>query len=616
MKKVLLTISLLCGFFFSQANFDYINPDSLCSVTFDTIQNGACVQAVPTGTAPFTFFWSDSTFLSSICPDTLGTQYCVTVVDATGCAVTACIGSPPPPTCSVYISEDSTATDLNLTANASGSAPFSYFWNTGQSMQTITVPSNGNYCVTITDASGCANVDCITINVIPSNCSVSVAQVPNANCVVATPTGTAPFTYLWSDGSTMDQACSNSPFYDTLCVTVTDANGCVAYGCEVAGNLPTCGVYINFTTTGLTAVAYGDTSSQYTYVWSSGETTESISPTVSGNYCVTITSVNGCTATACMFYSLYNDITGYISIDSINGSLNSNNTFMVYLIEYDSTAGSLTALDSIIVTTNAGNFGAFYGFSGLASGDYLVKVAIQPGSDDYDNYLPTYNGDVLYWHESTPVSIPNPNITYTYINMIYGTNPGGPGFIGGLIIDGANLTPGQVDTRGDGDPLENVNVLLLTDTDEPVTHTVTDADGKFEFSGLSYGTYKVVVEVLGKDPGVKMVTLSADNQDANINFEVNETFVTKIEDVLNGASLKVFPNPITDILNIQVDMKQSLLLNVSVTNVLGETLVSENERLNEGTQTMQVNLNNLPTGFYFLNLSDGESTISRKIMKN
>ena len=58
--------------------------------------------------------------------------------------------------------------------------------------------------------------------------------------------------------------------------------------------------------------------------------------------------------------------------------------------------------------------------------------------------------------------------------MIHGDNPGGPGFIGGLISEGANFTGSDDSRSGDGDPLENVTMLLLDENDNPVAHTVTE----------------------------------------------------------------------------------------------------------------------------------------------
>jgi len=693
MKKIIFTLTLILGFISAQANFDNYGPDSLCTVTIDTIQNGACFLANPIGAAPFTYEWSDSTFGSSTCINVIFNTYCVTVTDATGCQAVACTGNTTP-TCDVWIDIISDSSSVTLTANSSGTPGFTYIWSTGNfTTPSINTPVSGTYCVTVTDADGCEDSECATVVVNNNpNCAVTLSNVMGTSCLEASPTGTAPFSYLWSDGTTMNTACSNTAGVDSLCVTVTDANGCIAFVCGVIVNgTPDCDVVINQNGDDLIANAtsnnpsqiisynwstgentqiitpsgdgdycvtisdgngctaddcyyfYADTSSttcevsiyivgsdlysyasspnsnQFTYLWSTGETTNSIGPVSPGTYCLTITDGTGCTASSCYTTAAADLVEGYILLDSIStggGWINNGvNTFKVYLIEHDVTAGTLTAIDSQLVTSTPNNWGGLYSFSGVADGDYLLKAAAEVGSDQYDNYLPTYFVDVLYWDEATTITVPGNAGTLYSIDMVSGTNSGGPGFIGGLIIDGANFAPGQVEIRGDGDPLENVSILLLTDNDMPITHTVSDAQGEFEFPNLAWGTYKVVVEVLGKEKGIKFITIGADNPTGQINFEVNETFVTKIEDVLNVASLKVFPNPVDENMNIQIEIRQNTNLNISVNNLLGKTIFTENKDLQEGIQTMNINLKNLPSGIYFLNLSDGQEIISHKIMK-
>lgn len=692
MKKVIFTLTIILGFISAQANFDNYGPDSLCSVSIDTIQNGACLQANPTGTAPFSYEWSDSTFSSFTCISPFFNTYCVTVTDATGCVAVACSGNSVP-SCDVWIDVNPDTSGYTLTANSTGTPGYTYIWNTGNyTTPSITTLVSGTFCVTVTDADGCSDAACVTVVVNNNpNCSVTLSNVQGTSCLEANPIGTAPFSYMWSNGMTSNIGCSNIIGGDSLCVTVTDANGCVAVACGYAGgggsdcnvvinqngndlsanatsNNPnstisyawstgentqvispsvdgnycvtisdgngctaddcfyfyadtsgTCSVYVLETTAGLAAIASGDSTQAFSYLWSNGATTQTISPSGTGTYCVTITDASGCTASGCLTLFAMDQIEGYILLDSISsggGWINNGvNTFKVYLIEHDAVAGSLTAIDSQLVTSTPNNWGGFYSFTGVADGDYLVKAAIEVGSDQYDNYLPTYFVDVLYWDEATTVTVPGSVNALYNIDMVSGTNPGGLGFIGGLIIDGANLTSGQVEVRGDGDPLENVSVLLLTENDLPITHTVSNAQGEFEFSNLAWGTYKLVVEVLGKEQGIKFITIGPDNQTGFVNFEVNETYVTRIEDVLNGASLKVFPNPVDENVNIQIEIRQNTNLNISVNNLLGKTIFMENKDLNEGIQTMNINLRNLPAGIYFLNLSDGQEIISHKIMK-
>ena len=107
----------------------------------------------------------------------------------------------------------------------------------GQTNNTISVSTAGDYRAKVTDANGCtsnySNVLAITQFASPS---VTISTVPGTTIctgdtatLTANPTGgTGPYTYLWSTGVTT-QAISVSPTTTTTyTVTVTDANGCTA----------------------------------------------------------------------------------------------------------------------------------------------------------------------------------------------------------------------------------------------------------------------------------------------------------------------------------------------------------------------------------------------------
>ena len=107
----------------------------------------------------------------------------------------------------------------------------------GQTNNTISVNTAGDYRAKVTDANGCisdySNVLAITQFASPS---VTIATVPGTTIcsgdtatLTANPTGgSGPYTYLWSTSATT-QAINVSPTTTTTySVTVTDSNGCTA----------------------------------------------------------------------------------------------------------------------------------------------------------------------------------------------------------------------------------------------------------------------------------------------------------------------------------------------------------------------------------------------------
>ncbi len=167
--------------------------------------------------------------------------------------------------------------------------------------------SVGSYTVTVTDHNGCHSNDTITIT------------QPPVLTVTTTPTGTScnggsdgsafgtgaggtpPYTsYLWSNAQNTDTAKNLSA--GTYTLTLTDANGCTATTTATITQPPALTVTIsgpqticNGSSGTLIANAGGGTK-PYTYLWSTGSTTDSttVMPTSTTTYTVNITDANGC----------------------------------------------------------------------------------------------------------------------------------------------------------------------------------------------------------------------------------------------------------------------------------------------------------------------------------
>jgi SprB repeat/Secretion system C-terminal sorting domain len=118
---------------------------------------------------------------------------------------------------------------ISLTLSG-GTAPLTYLWSNGGTTPSITVAA-GTYSATITDGAGCVVTVPPTVLSEPTALSATInttdESAPGANdgSAVANATGgTAPYTYLWSNGSTSNPATGLTAGAYT--VTITDANGC------------------------------------------------------------------------------------------------------------------------------------------------------------------------------------------------------------------------------------------------------------------------------------------------------------------------------------------------------------------------------------------------------
>ncbi len=141
--------------------------------------------------------------------------------------------------------------------------------------------------------------------------STLTATPVNVNCyggssgsATANPSGgTSGYTYSWSGGQT-SQTISNKPA-GVYTVTVTDANSCTATATATITQ-PTAALSVSTQQTDVscygqnTGIATANPSggtSGYTYQWTGGATTQTISNKLAGSYTVTVTDSKGCTTT-------------------------------------------------------------------------------------------------------------------------------------------------------------------------------------------------------------------------------------------------------------------------------------------------------------------------------
>ena len=480
---------------------------------------------------------------------------------------------------------------------------------------------------------------------VSASCSVTMTTpVITGSTVTATATasgGVAPYTYSWDmgDGTTYNTATVNHTYNSNgqylACVYITDGVGCTSVVCEPVfiGN-PTspCVVTItpllingNSITFKADLSGSGSTGTN-SYYWDMGDGTTYNTQTISHSYaaggtynlCVAAVGSTGCSDTTCFVLTISNmtanQISGTVYKDAAAGTTGNG---QVYLIEYDSIAGTLTAIDTVMAQQGT------YTFTNVAAGNYLVKAALDINDPDYAAYLPTYFVQSLNWSNGQFVGPAGANFPVGVdIELVVGNNPGGPGFIGGLVVNGAGRpTNGGVTLVEDitnQDPMEGVSVLLLDANDNAVTHTVTDEDGAYSFANIAMGTYKVYVEELDKVTYPATVTIDASNLTKDeVHFTVNSNMVTLTGAyaVVNVEDFQVFPNPVYNTANIQLELKESTNLTLTVTNLMGQEFINQPLSLDAGNNLLPIETSELPRGLYMVSLKSETDVITYKIQK-
>lgn len=280
--------------------------------------DGSATVYVSGNSTPLTYFWNNFQTGATATGLSAGT-YSVTVTDGNGCTATATATISQPPAISITISTTTAlcgGSDGTATANVSGgTSPYAYLWSNGQTAETATGLSAGNYKVTVTDANGCnaianlsiGNTGGPTLSTTANDCSAN--GVCDGSATVNASGGTPPLQYLWTSGDTTSSAsglCAGIYF-----VTVTDANGCSNSSSVTVSEPPLS-----------------------TIIHNSSETGVNIFPNPNnGNFVVQITNHSGFTDNKIRIYNVLGEIVYQMKLTTGNEQLSTDFPQGIYFVE-------------------------------------------------------------------------------------------------------------------------------------------------------------------------------------------------------------------------------------------------------------------------------------------
>ncbi len=280
-----------------------VTPDSVVAIcSGDSIELTSSIED--------SYNWSTGATSQSIWAKAAG-DYFVIVTNTYNCA------SPNSDTTTLTIN----ALPLEPSISADGPATFcegdsveltstagtTYLWSNGATDQSVNIKVSGDFSVQVTDANGCtspaSDTTTVVVNPLPAKPTI-IPDGPTTFCdgdsvnLTSSP-GTG---YLWSTGAT-DPAIPVTTAGD-YSVVITDVNGCKspesAQTIIIVNSLPG---QPNVTPDGATSFCDGDSVKLTSdpgahWLWSSGDTTESITVSVADGFTVEITDGNGCTSPA------------------------------------------------------------------------------------------------------------------------------------------------------------------------------------------------------------------------------------------------------------------------------------------------------------------------------
>lgn len=602
-------------------------------------ENGTANVFAEGGTGNFAFLWntgSEEAVLENLAPGI----YTVTATDANGCTATASatVESQSPLEVETESSDAlcfGSATALASASSEGGSGAVNWLWSNGATTPTVDGLSAGMYTVSATDGNGCVAVASVEIGE-PTELLVDV-EGTDATCfgtatatVVATSNGgSSSVSWLWENGMT-------SPEVDGLSagiysVTATDANGCESIG-EVEIIEPE-ELVVEAEVTEISCHGFedGELSASFTggndgvtYLWSNGETGETIYNLPEGEYTVTATDANGCEATT----------TAQITepeILSLSGNSENVNCF-----------GEANGEASVEVSGGAGGMEYIWSdgqvggvATDLLAGEYTVTATDANGCSLVGFFNITEPDLLIANATGTDISCFEGNDGVSMVTSLGGTgsvtfewNNGASGPIVTSLASGVyTVTATDANSCTSTSSIE-INqpataVEIVVDNVLPGTYSNPDGSAAVTVSGGTGDMYSfewilngtvVSTEEDPTDlvPGEYTLNVTDENGCLATEIIVIESLTSAEERKLSDA-ISIQPNPTSGEFFVTIELPNPMELDVTVINAAGEQ-VQDVRSINGKRNSLGFDLSEQSSGVYLLKIKTDELALSKRIV--
>jgi hypothetical protein len=167
-----------------------------------------------------------------------------------------------------------------------------------------------------------------------------------------------------------------------------------------------------------------------------------------------------------------------------------------------------------------------------------------------------------------------------------------------------------------GSPAPYVAIVLMQDG-EIVANTLTDEDGNYSFTGLTPGTYDVFVEVPEYEQEITAEVVldeqNPDQEDVNFTIWITDDRIITDVDVTDGSfNLKMYPNPTSGRVNIDLTWNDIRKVEVTIFNILGTKAFS---REYQAGDLISFDMSKYVSGMYLVKIdTEGRSVIKKLIL--
>ena len=205
---------------------------------------------------------------------------------------------------------------------------------------------------------------------------------------------------------------------------------------------------------------------------------------------------------------------------------------------------------------------------------------------------------------------------YTFLWSNGSTNPEllnqAPGFYTVGVMDNTGCQRTWTAELHEVDSIRVNTITVLNGNPYNIVVSASAGNAKLEYS-LDGATYQSNALFAVSEPGTYTVYIKTETG-CVLQREVI-IVATGIADAGNAKfSYSLYPNPASDVLNLNLELQQQGLYNISLSNVLGQQLAAQQVQLSAGIATHQLATDMLSNGAYYVTISQGSHSISRKFV--
>lgn len=599
--------------------------------------NDGLIDLEVTGGAPgYNYTWSDGSTTQDI-SGLLAGVYTVTVYDNYQCSAIMNVSISEP----AMLFDNIISTDGNCSNFGSadlsvggGTQPYQYLWSTGETTEDIANLPAGTFTVTITDAHGCLLIDLVTITISGASIVINASPVDvdcagnaSGNVYLNISGGISPFSFLWSDGTTSQDLLL--VVAGTYTVSVTDSNGCQQFAIAEIIEPP----LLNASVLVLGDACKGKNAAMadlnvsggtepYTFLWSTGETTEDIYNLADGTYMVTVTDAKGCVinlpvivSNAALLVTFnVNHVSCFGGNDGTVNTLVSGGSAPYDFLWSD---GATTAA---LFNRIAGTY--FVVITDQAKCEIIAQIIITEPAALTVNLL-VQNLTCLKSGSIVPL-VSGGSEPYTYLWSNGETSSQIDGLLAGnytLSLTDANgcsitastfvdlavpiaITFLSTDESFSGASDGSIDITI-TGGIAPFTYTWSNGATTEDLSSLSNGQYEIVV-VDAQGCMVKAL------------ISINTLISNGVFEVENNFSLVHYPNPATTIANLIFTSKVAAAVKINLFTMEGKLVdvLFDGDVEGNSKNLLTYNIQKLNPGLYFVNIWSGARQYSYKLLIN